>query len=265
MKQMISLVLSGTRSWVMVRPSLVITDSRWAAGEVPCREPRAALPSTAIESDPAGSTPVMLDPLLALAALVRHGGIPQTVRVLVIDQFAHRGPEDLRLRVERRWFQRYSHPTGPEIAQRADHLAYDLLAPSGCEMAQCEDGWLLDDSGGCHRCRTRRTVVDTTLVEPSAGPRSSPGYVTDVVAAMQAQRRRTHGMPRSARSIPLARGRRPYEPAPPVMRETEPDYSPAELIEWARRFEHDREVQRLAEQKARAASAARATEKGKQS
>ncbi|GGV45760.1 hypothetical protein GCM10010495_74220 [Kitasatospora herbaricolor] len=200
-----------------------------------------------------------------LAALVRHGGIPHTVRTLVIDQLKHRGPEDLRLRAERRWFQRYSHLTGPEIAERADRLAYDLLAPSGCEVAQCEDGWLLDDSGGCHRCRIRRTVVDTTLAEPSGGPRSSPEYVTDVVAAMRAQRRRTHGTPRSTRSIPLARGRRPYEPAPGAMREAEPDHSAAEPIERARRLEHDREVQRLAEQKAKADKAARATEKGNQS
>ncbi|MET9325073.1 hypothetical protein ABZX75_33825, partial [Streptomyces sp. NPDC003038] len=37
----ISLVLSGTRSWLTVRPAAVTADRRWAAGAVSVREPRA--------------------------------------------------------------------------------------------------------------------------------------------------------------------------------------------------------------------------------
>ena len=48
-------LLSGTRSWVTVCPVPVIAASRWAAGLVAVREPRALLPSTARVSAPAGS------------------------------------------------------------------------------------------------------------------------------------------------------------------------------------------------------------------
>ena len=54
---MISFVFSGTRSWVTVIPVPVIAASRWAAGVVPRREPRALLPSIARVSVPAGSCP----------------------------------------------------------------------------------------------------------------------------------------------------------------------------------------------------------------
>ncbi|PWG11586.1 hypothetical protein DF268_21480 [Streptomyces sp. V2] len=54
---MISLVLSGTRSWVTVCPVPVIAAGRCAAGLVTVREPRAFLPSTARVSAPAGSVP----------------------------------------------------------------------------------------------------------------------------------------------------------------------------------------------------------------
>ena len=56
-KPVISLVLSGTRSWVTVRPVPVTADSKWAAGASPVREPRALLPSRARLPAPAGAYP----------------------------------------------------------------------------------------------------------------------------------------------------------------------------------------------------------------
>ncbi|MFC8448158.1 hypothetical protein [Kitasatospora sp. NPDC057223] len=198
-----------------------------------------------------------------LAALVRRGGIPHDVRTLVLDQLGRRSAGDLRLRAERRWFQRYSNLTGPEIADRADRLAYELLAPSGCEVALCEDGWLLDDSGSC-RCRPSRSVVDTTGSEGTGRPRSSPEFVTEVVAALRAERRRVHGMPRGARSGHVVKQPRPYQPAPPVLREPEPerDNPAAGQAERVQREERDREAQHLAEQRTKADRAARANHEG---
>ncbi len=197
-----------------------------------------------------------------LAALVRRGGIPHDVRTLVLDQLGQRSADDLRLRAERRWYQRYSNLTGPEIADRADRLAYELLAPSGCEVALCEDGWLLDDSGSC-RCRPARPVIDTTGGEGTGRPRSSPEFVTEMVAALRTQRRRVHGMPRGASSGHVVKQPRPYQPAPLVMREPERDVPAEGHAERVRREERDREAQRLAEQQARTDRAERANQEGK--
>ncbi len=54
-------------------------------------------------------------PTVLQAALARHGGIPHAVRELVLQQLHHRTPGELRERIERRFFARFSHLPGGEI------------------------------------------------------------------------------------------------------------------------------------------------------
>ncbi|MFB7383158.1 hypothetical protein ACFC6U_39750 [Kitasatospora purpeofusca] len=149
-------------------------------------------------------------PVLA-AALQRRGGIPVAVREAVLDQLGHRSPATLRERIERRWWARWSHLPAGEIAERADDIAYALVAEPGCPEPRCEDGWLLDTDHGCPRCRQR--TVDTAAVAP-AGP---PAARTTVAAAAAAIRQtiltsRTAAHHRQARHDQRAQQ---HDPRPP--------------------------------------------------
>ncbi|MET9396058.1 hypothetical protein [Kitasatospora sp. NPDC002965] len=62
-------------------------------------------------------------PPVLRAALTSRSGIPVAARELVIEQLGHRTPGELRERVERRFFARFSHLPSGEITERADEIA----------------------------------------------------------------------------------------------------------------------------------------------
>ncbi|MFG2844189.1 hypothetical protein ACGF12_13605 [Kitasatospora sp. NPDC048296] len=145
-------------------------------------------------------------PPVLLSALQRRGGIPAAVREAVLDQLRHRSPATLRERIERRWFTRFNHLPAGEVAQRADDIAFDLVAAPHCPDPRCEDGWLLDqydDASGCPRCRRRR--IEVTLYEPAAHPPSTPEHQQHMAARIRDQIRTTRS---TARHV----WRRPVEP-----------------------------------------------------
>ncbi|MFJ1706063.1 hypothetical protein [Kitasatospora sp. NPDC088346] len=123
-----------------------------------------------------------------LAALEQRGGIPHTVRTLITRQLAVRTPEQLRDRIERRWFQRFSGTAGPALLDGADTIAARLVEEPGCEVSvRCEDGWLLDEDANCTWCRPSGT--EFYLEDPDAGRRSSPETVTRMAGEIRARMR----------------------------------------------------------------------------
>jgi hypothetical protein len=191
-------------------------------------------------------------------ALGKRGGVPHNVFRLIDQQLQFRSADELRERIERRWFGRFSHLTGRELRERADQIAWDLLVPGDCPAADCEDGWLRDDSGSCPQCRKGGSVLHMTGEDQGVAPVASPRYAGQVLEGMRDQRRRTHGMPRGERSRHVVKHVTDYAPAPYTLREPESDLQTEDQIELAQRAERAREVQRLAEQRAKADRAARA-------
>ncbi|GAA3011868.1 hypothetical protein GCM10020229_24110 [Kitasatospora albolonga] len=118
-------------------------------------------------------------------ALAARGGVPVPVHDLVLHQLHQRTPAELRERIERRWYLRFSQLTAAQITERTDEIALDLIAPGTCPDPWCEDGWLLDQhdtARGCPRCRHR--TVDTTAL-PADGAPASAGTVTAAVASIR--------------------------------------------------------------------------------
>lgn len=196
-------------------------------------------------------------------ALVQRGGIPHRVRELVLDQLQYRTATELRDRIERRWFLRFSNLTGPEIAQRADTIVYELLAAGDCTSLHCEDGWLRDDSGSCPKCRKNRSQFNMRPEDLAVDRRASPEFAAQVAAALRQERRQKYGMPRSTRSRHVVKQFTDHAPAPYTLREPEPEVPSEELIAQARRAEENRRAQRLAEERAKAERAARAKKEGR--
>ncbi|MDH6129366.1 hypothetical protein [Kitasatospora sp. GP82] len=130
-------------------------------------------------------------PPVLQAALARHGGLPASVRQLVLHELHHRTPAELRERIERRWYARFSHLPAGEIADRADEIALDLAAAPACLDPRCEDGWQLDADHGCPRCRQR-------LVNTNALPLDGEPASTATAAAAVASIRRTILLSRTA-------------------------------------------------------------------
>lgn len=190
--------------------------------------------------------------------LGKRGGVPHNVFRLIDQQLQYRSADELRDRIERRWFGRFSNLTGPELQERADQIAWDLLVPGDCPAADCEDGWLRDDSGSCPQCRKGGSVFHMTGEDHLDAPVASPRYAGQVAEGMRDQRRRTHGMPRGQRSRHVVKHFTDYTPAPYTLREPEPDPPTGDQIELAQRAERAREVQRLAEERAKAEKTARA-------
>ncbi|GAA1073402.1 MULTISPECIES: hypothetical protein [Kitasatospora] len=134
-----------------------------------------------------------------MRALDQRGGLPHTVRQDIARQLAEGTPATrLRDRMERRWWERYAQLTAPELLQRADDIALDLVAAPTCPLG-CEDGWLPDESRVCPWCRPNNTVIDVAPDEEPAGRRLEPEEqarrAAEVRAAMRAGRR----YPRPAR------------------------------------------------------------------
>ncbi|WP_052434951.1 hypothetical protein [Streptacidiphilus melanogenes] len=192
-------------------------------------------------------------------ALTRHGGgVPHSVFRLVEQQLQYRTAVELRERVERRWFKLFSSLTGPELAERADQVAWDLLAPGDCLSPSCEDGWLRDDSGSCPHCRKASSVFHMTGEDQSDAPAASPQYAAMMAEAMRDERRRKYGLPRGGQSRHVVKHFSDHTPAPYTLREAEPVLPTEEEIDRARLDERARQVQRLAEERARADKKVRA-------
>jgi hypothetical protein len=126
--------------------------------------------------------------------LEQRGGIPHAVRLTAHQQLDVRSPEQLRERIERRWYERFSHLPGAELAERADGIALELVAAAGCEVSvMCEDGWLLDQDAVCSWCRPSGTVFDIRADNVPDGRRLPPDVVAaraaKVRAAMRSSRR----------------------------------------------------------------------------
>ncbi|MEY9877941.1 glutaredoxin [Streptacidiphilus sp. MAP12-33] len=191
-------------------------------------------------------------------ALRQHGGVPNNVFRLVDQQLQYRTAVELRERIERRWYKLFSNLTGPELVQRGDQIAWDLLAPNDCSSPACEDGWLRDDSGSCPQCRKTSSVFHMTGEDHRDAPRANPSYAAQIVEANHDDLRRKYGTPRGGQSRHVVKHFVEYTPEPYTMREPEPDLPTEEQIERARRTERAHEVQRLAEERAKAEKAARA-------
>ncbi|WP_331727299.1 hypothetical protein OG871_39985 (plasmid) [Kitasatospora sp. NBC_00374] len=123
-------------------------------------------------------------PAVLQSALNRHGGIPAAVRELVLQELHHRTPGELRERIERRFYARFSNLSGTGIAERADDIAYDLAAPPECRDPRCEDGWHLDADHGCPLCRQRR--IDIQLV-PAVRPPATPEHQEEMAHLVRQQ------------------------------------------------------------------------------
>jgi hypothetical protein len=177
---------------------------------------------------------------------------------LIQQLLGQRTAAELRDRIERRWFGRYSNLTGPELETRADKIAWELLVPGSCPAPDCEDGWLRDDSGSCPRCRKASSVVHMTGEDHVDAPPAAPQYAAQIVEAMHDQRRRKYGMPRGGHSRHVVKHFTDYTPEPYTLREPEPDLPTEDDVERARRADRSREVQRLAEERAKADKATRA-------
>jgi len=197
-------------------------------------------------------------PTPLLTALKGLGGIPHGVRPVILSELERRSPSELRERIERRWYLRYSNLTGPEITDRADEIAIALVQPSGCPEPRCEDGWLLDSGSSCGLCRPSRSRFDARPEDLRLDGPTTPGYGSQTAAALRDQIRRTHGVPRGGQSRHVVKKRTPYAPAPFTIREPEPDMPTTEQLEDLQRVERNRQIQQVAEMRAKAAKAARA-------
>ncbi|WP_354644068.1 hypothetical protein [Kitasatospora camelliae] len=146
-------------------------------------------PYMARGQDPAGwVTETFPGPLRR--ALEQHGGVPHTVRAVVARQLPLRTAEQLRERIERRWYERYAHLPGQELLDRADEIAVELVREPGCEISnRCEDGWLLDEEAICAWCQPSGTVFDVREPDLAGGRRSSPETVSRMAAEIRASMR----------------------------------------------------------------------------
>jgi hypothetical protein len=120
-------------------------------------------------------------------ALEKRGGVPRSARACIDEQLAQGVPaQRLRDRIERRWFMHYSNLTAREIGPRADDLALELVAPTGCRP-DCEDGSLLDDSRSCPDCTTPRTQIAFT--GDDRGPRATEDGYRQAAAGIRQEMR----------------------------------------------------------------------------
>jgi hypothetical protein len=111
-------------------------------------------------------------------------------------------------------------------------------------------------------CRPRRTQVHITdeaqAVDERAGRRADPEFAAQVAAALREDRRRRYGARPDSRPRHVVKKRTTdYVPPPYTLREPEPELPSEEQIEAARQARQQREVQRLAEQRAQAEKAGR--------
>ncbi|MFH8753371.1 hypothetical protein ACH4GK_37690 [Streptomyces rimosus] len=123
----------------------------WKVECSPCRKPPAS-PG----ADPVRFVLTALPrPLLRALA----GRIPAGIYQTISAELAHRKPTDLRDRIERRWYLRWSHALAerdPETKTprwAPDHIALRLVAPSPCPGPDCEDGRRLATDTTCPLCR----------------------------------------------------------------------------------------------------------------
>ncbi|MEU9132223.1 hypothetical protein AB0D08_29630 [Kitasatospora sp. NPDC048540] len=132
-------------------------------------------------------------------ALERRGGIPHTARNTVVRQLGRRTPEQLRERIERRWYQRFAHLSAPELLERADDIAVQLVELPDCEVSdRCEDGWLLDEEANCTWCLPSGTVFDLPREDVGDGRRSSAETVARMAGSIRDRMRQ------GRRSLPAA-------------------------------------------------------------
>ncbi|MFD9685179.1 hypothetical protein ACFWXO_05385 [Kitasatospora sp. NPDC059088] len=162
-------------------------------------------------------------PAPLLHVLSKAGGLPHTVPALVRQELEHRRPAELRERIERRWYLRYSNLSRPELEARADEIAVELIQPSDCPDPKCEDGSLLENSSSCPHCRPSRTRFDIHPEHlPDGNARASIETVARVAALIRAQMRQTHGVPRGERSRHTISKDLPEHVPAPYRREAEP-------------------------------------------
>ncbi|MFD9127756.1 hypothetical protein [Kitasatospora sp. NPDC059571] len=153
-------------------------------------------PFPALGQDPAAWVAAAV-PGPLMRALDRRGGMPHGMRQEIARQLADgTSAARLRERIERRWWERYAHLPGPDLLERADDIALDLVAVPTCPLG-CEDGWLIEQSRVCPWCRPNGTVID--VHEEDGGRRldadGQARRAAEVRAAMRANRR----YPRPAR------------------------------------------------------------------
>ncbi|WP_407913251.1 hypothetical protein [Kitasatospora sp. NE20-6] len=133
-------------------------------------------------------------------ALSRRGGVPHTVRTVIAGQLRVRTADQLRERIERRWFGGFAHLPAPELLERADDIAMQLVGAPGCEVSlRCEDGWLLDQDANCMWCRPSRTEFHMRDEDLTDGRRSSAETVARMAAEIRTSMRTNRRYPNGPR------------------------------------------------------------------
>lgn len=126
--------------------------------------------------------------------------VGETVR----DELQRLPPDVLIARIERRWWTFWSHRSlhvprsEHDQGYGPDDVAYWLVLPHPCRVAQCEDGWLLDDSGVCPACRPAGRMAPET-VDWQPEQRADPVRAAAIAADIRRELRWRHGAPRSGR------------------------------------------------------------------
>ncbi|MEC4015366.1 hypothetical protein [Streptomyces sp. H27-D2] len=204
--------------------------------------------------------------------------VPETIR----DQLAHRSPQQLYERIERRWYSRWSHALTEKDAEgrrrwHPDEVAVCLVRAGWCQAAGCEDGRLLDADCSCPACSQpehRFTPGQGRPASPQVASRaaadmrrallSSPLRTGALTGTRIGSPRRTSAEQRASMDAALERVRaQNADPATPRLRGGDPLPEPGPedsvILEAraARQAVDDDPVYRAARQRARAERAGR--------
>ncbi|MGW4893515.1 hypothetical protein ACWEQL_14820 [Kitasatospora sp. NPDC004240] len=176
--------------------------------------------SVYLNAHPVARVLAALPPVLLRAC---GGSADALVRETVREELQRLSADVLIARIERRWWAFWSHRplsvprSEDDQGYGPDDVAYWLVIPHPCRVTQCEDGWLLDDSGVCPVCRpVGRMEPETVDWEPER--RADPVRAAAIAADIRRELRWRHGVPRSGRTAGLTAQRVTPVPAPPPER-----------------------------------------------
>ncbi|MDJ0373111.1 hypothetical protein QMK19_26485 [Streptomyces sp. H10-C2] len=131
------------------------------------------------------------------------GGAPDAAIDVIRDELEYRSARHLIERIERRWWQKWSHRplsfSGADdwAAYGPGDVAVWLVAPTPCP-ARCEDGWMTNDPDQqcptCHPPRPHRVFVEPL----SAHAQDMAATARSVVRAAQSPRAHGEYVPKAA-------------------------------------------------------------------
>ncbi|MFD6417310.1 hypothetical protein [Streptomyces sp. NPDC060194] len=134
------------------------------------------------------------------------GRVPAAVHATIRAELAHRTPQQLSDRVERRWYGRWAHALRARdeegrLVRGPDEIAVQLVAPGPCPAPACEDGVVLGTDRTCPRCARPEHRAD-----PAPPPRPDDRARREALTAMRAAvmespHRTSNGATRRARGL----------------------------------------------------------------